>query len=351
VPKRQLCAALMSVLLGSVWAYAETSNTSTLSGTTSSSASTPRDTTTTASQGKEAEPDKGLYVPEIWRLPPIGDASLFAQPPAEIIPTPPVLAIPPADMITMPEIELRPPISNAPASLSGILPDGLRIETKPDPNKLWNGSFNLGLDGSEGNTEAFHFRFALDATRKTEFSVITANLDYKKETAFTQTTADRLYFDGRCERLIAPTRWSVFFHETIEYDRSQPFNVRDTSDAGVGYRLVKTDLTTLIGRIGGGFSHEYGGPENGEYTPEAVFGVQLECRINKRQKLMGIVEYAPDVADFLRYRIRTQAALEMLLNQQENLGLRMGVLERYNSVPNGARPNDLDYALMLMWKF
>ena len=63
------------------------------------------------------------------------------------------------------------------------------------------------------------------------------------------------------------------------------------------------------------------------------------------------MEYAPDVGDFLRYRIRTQAALEMLLDQEKNLGLRMGVLERYNSVPNGARPNDLDYAMMLMWKF
>ena len=97
----------------------------------------------------------------------------------------------------------------------------------------------------------------------------------------------------------------MFVHETIEYDRSQPFDVRDTSDAGVGYRLIKTDLTTLIGRLGGGFSHEYGGPENGQYIPEAVFGLQLDCQLSKRQKLLGAVEYAPDVGDFLRYRIRT----------------------------------------------
>jgi putative salt-induced outer membrane protein YdiY len=336
----------MGILMGCVWGYAQTS------GTTSSTSSASTEAATSASSTKEADPNKGLYVPEIWRLPPVGDnASLFAQPPAEVIPTPAVLAIPPADTITMPEIELRPPICNAPVSLSGILSDGQRIESKPDPDKLWDGSFNLGLDGSEGNTEAFNFRIALNATRKTEFSIITANLDYKKQTSFTQPTADRLYFDGRAERLITQTRWSLFFHETIEYDRSQPFDVRDTSDAGVGYRLVKTDLTTLIGRFGGGFSHVYGGPENGEYTPEAVFGLQVECQLNKRQKLLGIVEYAPDVADFLRYRIRTQAALEITLNEKGNLGLRMGILERYNSVPNGARPNDLDYALMLMWKF
>ncbi len=106
-------------------------------------------------------------------------------------------------------------------------------------------------------------------------------------------------------------------HETVEYDEFQPFDVRDTSDVGIGYRLIKTDLTTLIGRFGGGFSHEYGGPENGEYIPEAVFGLQLERQISKRQKILGVVEYAPDVGDFLRYRIRTQAALEVLLGPGE----------------------------------
>jgi putative salt-induced outer membrane protein YdiY len=292
-----------------------------------------------------------LYAPEIWRLPPVGDPSPFAQPPPEIIPTPPVLAMPPAETITPPKPEDKPPTVNAPASLSGILSDGERIEVKPAVVKIWDGSFNLGLDGSEGNTVATNFRFGVNAVRKTELSVLTSNLDYKKQTANNQPTADRLYFEGRCERLIPQTRWSLFVHETVEYDRSQPYDVRDTSDAGVGYRLIKTDLTTMIGRLGGGFSHEYGGPENGQYIPEAVFGLQLECQLTKRQKILGAVEYAPDVGDFLRYRIRTQAALEVSLDQERNLSLRLGVLERYNSVPNGALRNDLDYAMMLMWKF
>jgi putative salt-induced outer membrane protein YdiY len=291
-----------------------------------------------------------LYAPEIWRLPPVGNASPFAQPPPETIPTPPVLALPPAETIP-PRPDDKPPVSNAPASLSNILSDGERFEVKPDADKLWDGSFNLGLDGSEGNTVASNFQFSVNVTRKTEYSILTANLDYKKQTSNDQTTADRLYFESRLERLIAQSRWSLFVHETIEYDRSQPFNVRDTSDVGVGYRMIKSELTTLIGRLGGGFSHEYGGPEDGEYIPEAVFGLQLECQLSKKQKILGAVEYAPDVSDFLRYRIRTQAALEMSIDQEKNLALRLGVLERYNSYPDGALRNDLDYAMMLMWKF
>ena len=262
-----------------------------------------------------------------------------------------MLTVPPAESIPAAKPDDKPPTANAPASLSGVLSDGERFEIKPDADKLWDGSFNLGLDGSEGNTEAFNFRFGVNVVRKSEFSILTTNLDYKKQTSNTQTTADRLYFESRLERLIAQSRWSLFVHETIEYDEFQPFNVRDTSDIGVGYRLIKTDVTTLIGRVGGGFSHEYGGPEDGEYIPEAVFGLQLECQLSKRQKVLGAVEYAPDVGDFLRYRIRTQAALEMLLDQKGNFAVRLGVLERYNSYPNGVLPNDLDYAAMLMWKF
>lgn len=298
-----------------------------------------------------AELDKSLYAPEVWRLPPVSTPEskpalpvALTMPPAEAIPTP--LAVP------------FPPASNAPAALSGKLSGNLSdsqpIDIKPpgtDADKLWDGSFDLGLDGSEGNSETFDFRFGFHAKRKTERNVLSLGLDYNKRTAQTLATANRLFFDGRSEWLIGDSRWSWYLHETVEYDEFQPFDVRDTSDVGVGYRLIKNQTTTLIGRLGGGFSHEYGGPENGLYVPEAVFGVQVEHQLSKRQKLLGSVEYAPDVGDFLRYRIRNQAALEILLDEIRNLSLRMGVLERYNSVPNGAKPNDLDYALMLLWKF
>jgi putative salt-induced outer membrane protein YdiY len=235
--------------------------------------------------------------------------------------------------------------------LSGVLSGGEQFEIKPDAQKLWDGSFDFGMDGSEGNSETFNLRFGFHAKRKAENNVLTLGLDYNRQTAQTIAKANRLYFDGRLERLIGDSRWSLFAHETIEYDEFQSFDVRDTSDAGVGYQALKSDSTALVGRMGAGFSHEYGGPENGHYTPEIVFGLQLERKISKRQKLIGVVEYAPDVGNFIRYRIRTQAALEVLLDQEKNLSLRMGILERYNSVPNGARPNDLDYAMTLLWKF
>ena len=241
-------------------------------------------------------------------------------------------------------------MANAPVALP--IDEPVAIEpSPPEMDNPWDGSFDLGLDGSEGNSETFNFRFGFHTSRRRESNILTLGLDYNKSTAETKETGNRLFFDGRFEWLIHQTRWSWFIHETVEYDEFQSFNVRDAFDAGLGYRLIRNETTTFIGRMGSGFSHEFGGPDNGLFTPEAVFGLQLEHRLSKRQKIIGMVEYAPDVGDFLRYRIRTQAAWEVLLDMERNLSLRVGVLDRYTSQPNGARPNDLDYASVLIWKF
>ena len=316
--------------MGAVWAYAQGPDLISPLWEPQSLlpkiSSHPPPPATTTAEGVQ----KRLLGPEIWRLPPTIGASV------EPIPAPAPTAF--------------APIANAPIALSHDKP----IAIEPPPPEIdnpWDGSFDLGLDGSEGNSETFNFRFGFHANRRRDNNVLTLGLDYTKSTAETKDTSNRLFFDGRFEWLIHQSRWSWFLHETVEYDEFQSFNVRDTSDAGLGYRLIRNEITTLIGRFGSGFSHEYGGPDNGRFTPEAVFGLQLEHKISKRQKLVGMVEYAPDVGYFLRYRIRTQAAWEVLLDSERNLSLRVGVLDRYTSQPNGARPNDLDYASVLIWKF
>ena len=155
-----------------------------------------------------------------------------------------------------------------PSSLSGVFSSGEHFDVKPpDAKKLWDGSFDLGLDGSEGNSETLNLHCGFHANRKTDYNILTLSLDYNKQTAQSVATTDRLFSEGRFEWLIHCSRWSWFVHETFEYDELQPVNDRDTSDAGFGYRLIKNDTTTLVTRFGGGFSNEYNGPEDGAVLP------------------------------------------------------------------------------------
>jgi hypothetical protein len=41
----------------------------------------------------------------------------------------------------------------------------------------------------------------------------------------------------------------------------------------------------------------------------------------------------------------------MALSKVWGLSLKLSVIDRYDSTPQGARPNDLDYSTLLIWVF
>ena len=218
------------------------------------------------------------------------------------------------------------------------------------PARLWEGSFELGLNGSEGNNPAFDFRFGFDAKRKTPKNVFTFHMDYNKKNTREVKTVNRLFSESRYERLFVGTPWKCFTHGTFEYDELKPNAARVAGDVGVGRQLYKSDFNTVSGRLGAGVSHEFESPSNA-YVPEAIFGLDFERQIGKRQKLVCSFDYMPDITGFNQYRLRTNANWEVMLDQEMKLSLKFNVLDRYDSTPEGAKANDLDYSAVLLWKF
>lgn len=249
--------------------------------------------------------------------------------------------VPPAEPLPLGE-----PPADAAAASETVVPE----EEPTPPPKLWTGSFELGLDGSEGNSESFSFRFGFDAKRKTDCNVLTFDLDYRKKTTKDVETASRAFFDWRHEWLFQDSSWTSFIHGTVDYDEFQAFDVRATVDLGAGYQFVKSETTSFGGRFGSGFSHEIGGPED-TYVPEAVFGLDFEHRFNDRHKLTATAEYTPDMTGWKDFRIKSRASWEALIDKEMNLSLKLSVLERHDSTPHGSQPNDLDYSAVLLWKF
>ena len=87
------------------------------------------------------------------------------------------------------------------------------------------------------------------------------------------------------------------------------------------------------------------------YVPEGLAGLEFERQLTKRQKVTFSVEYFPDVTDPDEFRANSKAAWEMLVDPDMNLNLKLSVTDRYDSTPNGAKRNDLDYSLLLLWKY
>ncbi|MCC6127309.1 MAG: DUF481 domain-containing protein [Pirellulales bacterium] len=245
---------------------------------------------------------------------------------------------------------IPPPVPLSPADDPAIrLPKAAAEE--PKQIKIWSGSLQFGMDGVEGNSQSMNLRFAFDARRKTDLHLLYLNADYTRGVANYITTSNRSFSQIRYERIIPDTNWTIFEGATGEYDEFQPYIFRVTDYAGVGYWWFKTTQASLKTRFGGGFSHDFQGPHDDYYSPELIVGFDYERRISDRQRLTAMLEYMPNVTDIQTYRINTQAGWELLVDKEMNLSLRFAVRNRYTSNPGAGKPNDLDYAALLMWKF
>jgi len=268
-----------------------------------------------------------------FQMPPLG--SPFPAPPA----AGQLQAIPPASGDSIP-----------PAAAVVPPPSTTVVPTPEPPPKIWEGGLELGLDGSEGNSQNFNLHFGAKLKRKTKFNILSSELDYKENSSNSVQTANKAFLDSRFEHLFQESRWTWFVHNIVDYDEFKAYDLRVSLDTGFGYQLIKNDTTSLISRFGGGTTREIGGPDD-KFIPEAGFGLEGEHKLSKRQKLCASVEYRPDVTDFTDYRLNTKAAWEVLLDEEKHLSMKVGILDRYDSYADGSKPNDLDYTVTLLWSF
>lgn len=215
---------------------------------------------------------------------------------------------------------------------------------------LWDGNFEVGINGSAGNNDSVNFRTGMNLKRDSKRTTLSLDLLYRRNNEEGELTANRLYGEGRNEWHFDKSPWTGYAHGLVEFDEFTAYDSRTSVDMGWGYKLWDTDSTTFIGRFGSGVSREWGGPEE-KVTPEGVVGMELNHEFSERQKFTIISTYYPDWTMFDEYRLNTKADWQIVLDKAANLSFKLGVISRYDSTPNGADPNDLDYYLALLWSF
>ncbi len=219
------------------------------------------------------------------------------------------------------------------------------------PARSWEASIELGLNGTGGNTDTFNVQLGANFEQELPRSTYTLEVDYTNNSSGGVTTANRHLTESRYEWSFSEkSRWDLYVHGTLELDSFKAFDQRIATDMGLGYLLIENDLHELKGRAGGGVSREIGGPDN-SWVPEAVLGLDYKRQISKRQKLTLTTDYYPAWEDFNDFRVKTKADWEILLDEAPKLSLKLSALNNYDSTPNGAEPNDLDYTAVLLWKY
>ena len=214
----------------------------------------------------------------------------------------------------------------------------------------WDNSFEIGIAGAAGNAETLDLRAGTDWKRKWERAEVAWSIVYAKSQNRSTLTKHNALFSGRSDFSFGESPWSWFVKTNVEYDEFKAFDTRWVLNSGLSYRWIKREGLTLSNRFGAGVSREFGGPDD-SWVPEAVFGATYEHQWTKHQKFMLNADYYPDWGDFMSYRFVGKASWEILLDEASNLSLKLTATDRYDSTPHGRRPNDIDYALLLLWKF
>lgn len=212
----------------------------------------------------------------------------------------------------------------------------------------WDSSFEIGLNGAEGNSQTFTVQTGFSLERKTEYDVSDIRLRYAMSRAESAETQNYAILKTSYERLMHESPWSMYLKSDSRYDRFKPFDLRLVLNGGMALTYVDTKYTNLKSRLGAGTSREFGGPDD-TWTPEANFGLDFKKQLTKRQKLTASFDYFPEWGQFNDYRAVSDVSWELVLDADANLSLKLNIEDRYDSTPNGARANDVLYAFLLLW--
>ncbi len=214
----------------------------------------------------------------------------------------------------------------------------------------WNNNIEVGLNGTEGNAQTMSFLAGAKFKRQTDWDNFALTMTHRKTTADSVETQNNSYLGTDYDYRIGQSNWTWFLKQGLEHDEFKAFNARYNINSGVGYYWIRTDDTKLLTRFGAGTSREIGGPDD-SWVPEAVFGVETNHQINKRNKVYATMDYFPQWDNFSDYRFVSDVGWEVLLDDESNLSFKVGATNRYDSTPLGRKPSDLNYSLILLYKF
>lgn len=247
---------------------------------------------------------------------------------------------------------------SAPASPPAAGGIGEQLPTSPGlasrlPSWLrdWKSSVEVGLNGSDGNTSRQSLRLNLNTVRRWKHMESSVRGAYRMSSNNGERDQSQLVVDARNDWIVKDgSPWRYFATARLEYDEFQPWDARTSGFGGVGYQLLQTESTTLLGRGGFGGSRAFGLDE--EFRSEAFIAADLTFSFSETQRLRAAVEYLPDTGDLNQFRLNTDASWEMKLDPKSELYLRIGVANRYDSQTHErASESDVDYFVNVGWSF
>lgn len=237
-----------------------------------------------------------------------------------------------------------------------VLSDGTVLPPPPPivpPPRRYLGGFEFGMNGSQGNADVLNLRFGANTDIRTERNRFHADVNYTITRESGATEQNQAILNARDELLFGSTQWAAFTALQIEYDQFRDYNFVIGNYFGMSNRWWKSESTFCSTRFGAGALRQLAQNRAtpARWVPEALLGGDFNHRFTDRQAWVSSVDLYPNLSQLGNYRLRVRGAYEIVLDPSHGMVLRLGVQDRYDSLPGTAKRNDVNYFTTLLFKF
>lgn len=202
----------------------------------------------------------------------------------------------------------------------------------------WKGSLSLAASTSRAANDTAEIRLGGTLRREDDAGKFDLAGAWYWNNVNGNTTDNDLLVRGSQEWFVKETKWLYFAQATWQYDQFENWGHRLSPYAGIGYKVYAQDDLNVTLKGGGGLTWQY---QDGTTTPQLLFEINTEWKINDLQSLAGLVSIAPSPIDWSSYLATAQADWKLKLGSNTPWSITIGVRTIYDSKPTGgADAND-----------
>lgn len=220
------------------------------------------------------------------------------------------------------------------------------LDRTPPP---WSGGVEFGLSGSSGDVDIFKLLVGGDIRYDDAENLLRMNGLYIL-TRYTDATIEQKGFLYARDEIPVMDLLAYYAQGTVEYDALRTVDWRLAAHNGASLTLLNTGAQTLRVRGGIGTARVWGDPAQ-DWIAEGQIGGDFEYRLTARTMFSAAADYYPDLHYSGNYRVRVRVSMDFELDPELKLFLRIGAMDRYDSIPFGSKQNNIDYFGTLMFRF
>jgi putative salt-induced outer membrane protein len=203
----------------------------------------------------------------------------------------------------------------------------------------WKNQAALGVMNTTGNDETTQFTGNLTFRYDHKPDELTLKFDAAygmsnaKQTQglFAQTAVYRRDFTDRAY---------AYLDDDLRYDAIKGISLQATATGGLGYYLVRNDKFKLDVRGGPGVTYLKTFDGNEDVAPAVEAGVRLSYVFNERVSSTHETTYTSSLTDFDVWRVHSETALNVKLDLERGLGLKLAFNDDYENQPSAGRKNN-----------